>query len=91
MSRSRFLLLATIVSLLMSRPSWPRPAGVTVEMLGIVDAVDDPTHILDGSVVVGTAIRALYRVSLNASPEPFSQPNSADYWGAIRRGAQAPY
>lgn len=101
MSCSRCLLLATIVSFLMfdmmgatgtpkdeaSRPSGPRASTMTVEMLGTVDAVNDPTHILDGSVIVGTDIRVVYQMSTDASPDPFSQPHMADYWSAIKPGA----
>ena len=97
MSRSRWLVLAAIVSFLMvdmtgasgspgpnpSRRTWPRASPVTVEVLGTVDAVNDPTDLLDGSVVVGGAISVLYQISPDASPDPFSQPAMADYWGAI--------
>jgi len=92
---SRSIVLAAIVSLLtfdmmgareapeddMLRRSSPR--AVTVEMLGTVDAVNDPTHILDESVAIGAAIRVVYKISPDTSPDPFSQPHMADYWGAI--------
>jgi hypothetical protein len=70
-----------------SRPFGPRASTMTVEMLGTVDAVNDPTHILDGSVTVGTDIRVVYRMFTDASPAPFSQPHMADYWGAIKPAA----
>jgi len=100
MSCSRCLLLATIVSFLMfdmmgatgtpndeaSHTSGPRASTMTVEMLGTVDAVNDPTHILDGSVTVGTDIRVVYQMSTDVLPDPFSQPHMADYCGAIKPG-----
>lgn len=101
MSRSHCLVLAAIVSLLVFdmtgatgspedeaiRQSWPRASTVTVEVLGTVDAVYDPTQILDESVAVGSDIRVVYEMSPDASPDPFSQPHMADYWGAIKPGA----
>ena len=68
-----------------SRPS-PPPSPVTVEVLGTVDALNDPAGLLDETVVVGSDISALYEMRPDASPDPASQPNMADYWSAIRPG-----
>jgi len=67
-------------------PSPPKPSPVSVEVLGTVDAVNDPAGLLDESVVVGSDISVLYEIRPDASPDPASQPNMADYLGAIRPG-----